>query len=122
MACSRASSRKDFVDRSFSRIKVSLCCTSGWSTTVTPCIVVPRSKYRSVADHLQRWATVSAQFFCESSARAPRAALQNFRQRQCLTILVQARADDLGEMVEQRHGERTPFHHQFGIDAMLAKP
>ena len=37
-----------------------------------------------------------------------------------LAIHVQPRAHDFGQAVEQRHGQRAPLHHQFGIDAVLA--
>src|SRR5260370_12952537 len=36
MPISLSSSRNDFAERVLSRISVSLCCTSGWPTTVTP--------------------------------------------------------------------------------------
>src|SRR5258708_1727859 len=41
MPSSRHSSRNDLVDRLLSRNKVSLCCTSGCPTTVTPSMVRP---------------------------------------------------------------------------------
>src|SRR4051812_12108549 len=49
--------RKEFVLRSFCRSSVSLCCTRGWSITVTFDEVMrssEKSKYGSVADNAQR--------------------------------------------------------------------
>src|SRR3954453_17820682 len=120
MPSSRASSRNDLVEVSVCRISVSLCCTSGWLTTVTPFIVSLDSKYRAVTDDLQRRSAVGTLLLCDVASGCPGAALQDAGERQRLAVHIELGADRVGEAVEQRHGERAPFDHQLGVDRVLA--
>src|ERR1044071_1977816 len=104
MPSSRQSSRNDLVESSFSRMSVSLCCTSGWSTMVTPCMLPPVSKHRPVTDDLQRRTAVGPQLFCDVATGRPSAALQDFRERQRLAIHVQTSAHQVCQTIEQGNG------------------
>ena len=48
----------------------------------------------------------------DGAPRRPGAALQDSGKRQGPAIHVEPCAHDLGQTIEQRHGQRTPFHHQ----------
>ena len=82
---------------SLSRISVSLCCTSGWSTTVTPLAcpastsmaglahctrVRTRSEHRPIADHGERRRAIRASRAGEAPARRPGAAFEHLGERQ----------------------------------------
>src|SRR5258708_7714933 len=117
MPISPMSSRNDFVDMSLLRISVSLCCTNGCSTTVTPSIfLLPgargRLKYRSVANNLDRWTSIRAALARDCSAGRPRAAFENFGKRQGAGIHVQFFADCIAKPVEQGDGQGAPFDYQ----------
>src|SRR5947207_12758079 len=98
-----------------SRMIDSLCCTSGWSTTVTASgfggISVSYSEQRAVAGDGKRRAIVGPQFGCDFAAGGPAAAFQYSRERQFGGALAEPVAHRRGEPVEQRHGQGTPFDH-----------
>src|ERR1700719_4385156 len=99
MPISCRSWRKPLVERFLSRIKVSLCWTSGWSTTVTPCIAQPPCL---PAPHLAAnggaFKTPCRRWRPGSADRRPAAA----RGR--------------GGAAEQRRGAPPPFDHQRPVD------
>src|SRR6266568_3534165 len=139
MPISLRSWRKPLVERVLSRISVSLCCTSGWSTTVTPCMFFlflslsppsgrlcpsstgfgareANSEYRAVADDRNRRAGVGPLVARKQPSGRPGAALKHARQREFIDSQTAPLADQHGDLVEQRNGERAPFDHERRVD------
>src|SRR5215207_7774219 len=108
MPISLRSSRKDLVERSLSRIRVSLCCTSGWVTTVTPSMTrfLTRSRYRAVAGDAQRRRAIGPALMRNRAPGRPRSALEHAGEREGHGILAEPPANTLGQPIEQRHDQR----------------
>src|SRR6185436_6765135 len=106
---------------SFFRSSVSLCCTSGWLTIVTPSISLTSGlENRAVADDFHRRRGVGAVFARQPSARGPCAALEDFRQRHRCGIGAKPVPQTIRDAVEQRYRQRPPFHDQRRRYLMLA--
>src|SRR2546423_11479528 len=102
MPISFSSSRNDLVERSLSRISVSLCWTSGCSTTVTPSMGFPdasASENRAVADDLEGRRAVGPARACDLAAGRPRSALQDLGQGEGGSLPAQPSPHHLGEPV-----------------------
>src|SRR5947207_15433535 len=98
---------------SFFRNSVSLCCTSGWLTIVTPSmLLIPDVEYRAVADNFHWWRSVSAAVAGQQSTRGPGSTLENFRQGQRGGIELELVPRAIGEAVEHRLRQGAPFHGQ----------
>src|ERR1044072_3943486 len=103
MPISLRSSRKDLVERSLSRISVSLCWTNGCSTTVTPSMGFPNAcallENRAVAhdSHGRR------------AAGPPFSPVQDVEKGEGAPPPANLLAHFFREPIEQSHRERTPF-------------
>src|SRR5437016_2590994 len=115
MPISLRSSRKDLVERSLSRISVSLCWTSGCSTTVTPSMGFPNAcallENRAVADDLDGRRAVGSLCTRGLAAGRPGSALEDLGQWEGECVPAQLLAHLFREPIEQSHRERPPFHH-----------
>src|SRR5258708_39861491 len=80
----------------------------------------PTLDHGSGANHLQRRGTVSSQPPGDGPPRCPGTSLQNFRQRQLVSIAPQTLPHKGSQSVEQRHREGAPFDDQRGTHFMLA--
>src|ERR1035441_952548 len=105
----------------FSRNSVSLCCTSGWLTIVTPSIVIiPETlEYGAVACDFHGRRGVGATLARQPTARGPAATFKNFGQRQRGGVEPEPLPNTFGDAVEQRHRQRAPLHHQRRRNLML---
>src|SRR5216683_844695 len=114
MPISLRSSRNDLVERVLSRIKVSLCWTSGCLTIVTPSMIFSSVllENRSIADDAQWGRAVSRAFMRDLASRRPRTALQNLRQRQREGVRSDTLAQTFRQPVEKRNRQRAPLDHQ----------
>src|SRR5579883_2463689 len=104
--------RKAAVGVSARRSSVSLCCTSGWPTTVTfgkDVIRAPLSEYAPVAQYGDWRASVRAARAGDLPACRPGAALQNGGQRQFGFGTAEPGTHERREAVEKRHSQRPPF-------------
>src|SRR5262245_35707862 len=118
MLISPSSSRNELVLRSFWRMRVSLCWTRGWSTTLTlPAAVILFlsrlvSKDRTVAVHADGRGAVWPALPRQLAAGAPGAPLEDLGQGELVGREAQLPAHLDGGTVEQRDGQRAPLDHQ----------
>src|SRR5882724_8814238 len=104
ISCNRA--RNCPVAMSLPRIRLSLCWTSGWSTTTTLRFMrSPSLEDGSVADDGERRCAAGALLAGDAPPGRPGAALEHLGKRQAARIHPESRAHALGDAVEQRHGE-----------------
>src|SRR5262245_56521636 len=115
MPISPSRRRKLLVERSFWRISVSLCCTSGCERTWTSGVLElkadssSKSTYSAVARHPHRRQAAIAPLGRDRTAGGPGAAFEQARQRKRRFVDPEQASHLRRKLVEQAHRECAPL-------------